>query len=258
MRLKARRIDYTNFIIYGAILMLFAVFFILPSVDYIRNTLYKSEYLILIKMLIGIVAMLAIVIKYVKGYKEYITKLDVSEENVNSLKWMLRKANIYAFIKSTLSMTPFLIFVIVEISKFDIDLRIDFMRIYDELTNRSAFEVVLNNNKEIAFFTSLLLTTAIFSSVIMLFIYLIFKISMNKYYKRINRNFNKISKALKNKEAKLEKVLFEEMVIENELKEISYQNERSNNLYAILAFRFSDFWKQVKKSTTPPHFNLVQ
>ncbi|WP_338984315.1 hypothetical protein [Spiroplasma endosymbiont of Diplazon laetatorius] len=273
MKLKFKRVDLPNLIIYSILSLLFAIFFILPAVDVLRETIIKSNYIILLKAAIGITGIIVILYKYITGYTNYLTNLDINEKNVTTLKWTLRKNNLSAFFKTVLSLTPFLLFSIMQGSHLNnvitgtnfIQTDIARLPVIDDLEfefSRSwifiFFEKVLNNNKEISFAISVFLFGAILSSALLLFIYVIYKISMNKYFKEIKKQFNNISRNIKDNKISYEQKNFEEIVYENEKKELSYQSDRYDKLYAILDQKEADFWKEVKKSTTPPNFNLVK
>ncbi|QHX36713.1 hypothetical protein [Spiroplasma sp. BIUS-1] len=274
MKLGARKRNWADFIIYGAIFILLSIFFITPSVSVLRDKFDNSDILIAIKIIVGLVGILAILVKYIKGYTEFITNLDINKNNVSTLKWTLRKNNLIAFLKTTLSITPFLVFAIIQGMKLNKGINIESentilgvpyqlkfmgMGLNNNVDNGfllNFINAMLNNNEWISFGISLIFLSIIASTFLMGLIYVIYKISMNKYFKEINKTFRKISLNVKTEKELKYFDNFEEVMIENESKEISFQNERNLHLYAILDVKESDFWKELKKATTPPHFNF--
>ncbi|WP_339020230.1 hypothetical protein [Spiroplasma endosymbiont of Atherix ibis] len=273
MKIRVKKIKWANWIIYSTIFILFTIFFILPSINFLNVEFHNSYVLIFLKLLIGLAGIIAILTKYIKEYTQFIINLDINKDNVISLKWTLRKNNLIAFLKTTLSITPFLLFAIIQGSKLNSKIITEFMdnisinsgKTYTTISGLAQevsktfivllFEKVLHNSQQISFIVSLFIVGMIFSSFLMVIIYGIYKISMNNYFKEINKQFNKFSKNLNIENKDIIKQNFVLMVEEKENKEKTIQNERLVNLYTILNKKQSDFWKEVKKSTTPPNFN---
>ncbi|AUB31669.1 hypothetical protein [Spiroplasma floricola] len=275
MKLRVMKKDWTNWIIYSAIFLLFAIFFILPSINFINSKFYNSVILITIKLLIGMIGVVVILTKYIKGYTEFITTIDINKNNVVSLKWALRRKNLKAFWKTTLSITPFLLLAIFQGLNLNNKISVEYndniyyydgAAIYPGITEFAEevsksfitlfFEKLLNNNRKISFVFSLFIIGMIFSSFLMVIIYAIYKISMNNYFKKINKQFNRLSTSLNMENKDIMEENFIQMVQEKENKTKTMQNERDSILYTVLNKKYSDFLNEVKKSTTPPNFNL--
>ncbi|AGR42171.1 hypothetical protein [Spiroplasma diminutum] len=264
-----RKIEWNNLIIYTAIIAIFASFLIMPSIEVILDSYFNKIILILLKLILGTVAIIAIIFKFLSEYTNFIKSIDIKNVSYTSFRSILRKNNILAFIKTTILITPLIVFTILQGNHMTANIKYEggfqlfnleeLGKIGDSLIIRNyednskplfygLISTILNNNKEISFAISLLLTGFIFSLFTLTLVYAIYQISMNKFFRELKNNFNKISLNLKNKDKDVHKENFEEIVINFEREEKILLYQRFLSIESMIQYKEAEFIKISEKS----------
>ncbi|ALD66456.1 hypothetical protein [Spiroplasma cantharicola] len=267
-----KNIDLNNIIVYSAIISLFAIFLLIPSVDNLRFNYVNSKMLIGIKLILGTISIISILWKFFSDYDEFMSTIDFQNISAISFKKILIKKNILAFLKIFILVSPLVIFTVTQGLNLETNINnipaylpnpienIELVELPATVSKGIMFSLVnliINVNKEISFGLSLIFIGSIFSLFALTFVYIAYRISMNKILKSINKTFNKIAKTLKHEELESYNDNLTEIIIELELKEKAIQYERILNLYNLLEYKETKLLKTIKKSIKKPEFSVL-